>query len=100
MVRLILYFTIEKNIIEPRINPGLSLALKLQRRRRFFVSFVLVLRHSKYQDKRKGKTRRVDFLLFHLPFDTSCGLLRVLRTKRILANPIPSESHIIAQVLW
>ena len=59
MVRPNLYFTIEKNIIEPRINPGLD--------------FLFLL----YQDKRKGKTRRVYFLLFHLPFDTSCGLLRV-----------------------
>ena len=39
MVRLILYFTIEKNIIEPRINPGLSLGLKLQRRRRGRIKF-------------------------------------------------------------
>ena len=43
MVRPNLYFTIEKNIIEPRINPGLD--------------FLFLL----YQDKRKGKTRRVFF---------------------------------------
>jgi hypothetical protein len=49
MVRPNLYFTIEKNIIEPRINPGLD--------------FLFIL----YQDKRKGKTSRVYFLRFYAP---------------------------------
>ena len=87
MVRHILHFNREKIITEPRINPGLSLALKLQRRRRFFVSFVLVLRYSKYQDKRKSKTRRVDFLIFHGPFDTFAagGLFRVPGKSRYMS---------------